>query len=417
IESVSVSFDEPADEEEDDKYELSALGEDPPIIRLVNSVLAQAIKLRASDIHFQPEPEHISVRFRVDGVMQDGPELPSHLNRSIAARLKVMSQLDITENRLPHDGRISLKVANREYLLRLSIVPSMNGTSAVIRIAEQAEDGLSISSMGMNEDTLMRFKHVVECPLGLVLITGPTGSGKSTTLYSSLSHLNQADKKIITIEDPVERQIAGLTQIETNDGIGLAFADGLRSALRHNPDVIMVGEIRDKETADIAVQASLTGHLVFSTIHTNDAASAVTRLVNMGVEPFLVGSSLSAAMAQRLVRSLCPDCKIPVQDEGSVLAPFGVHLKTSITVHHASGCSKCGASGYRGRAPVFELLLNSANIEELITANSPDSVIRKLAIEEGMRTLQHEVAEKVMDGTTSLQEALRTIQSEWASKS
>jgi general secretion pathway protein E len=325
-----------------------------------------------------------------------------------------MSNLDLTENRHPQDGRINLRLGERTFQLRLSLFPSVTGYSAVIRFAEQTAEGLDVSKIGLSPHDLERYLSVIERPNGLVLITGPTGSGKSTTLYASLTHLNKAERKILTIEDPVERQLAGVTQMEINEAVGLTFADGLRSALRHNPDVIMVGEIRDGETAAIAIQASLTGHVVFSTLHTNDAASSVTRLINMGIEPFLVASSLGGVMAQRLLRVLCASCKQPYSVPAEQLQSFGVKRAEALELYQAGGCEKCVGTGYLGRQPVFELLLHSPAIEQLILEHAADTAIRRKAQDEGMHTLQQEVARKVGDGVTSVEEAMRVVQSRWA---
>ncbi|MDA0841319.1 MAG: GspE/PulE family protein [Planctomycetota bacterium] len=413
VDCIKSNLDPKARESRNQSYQMSSGQEEGPAIRLVNSILVRAIRADASDIHLQPEPEAIRVRLRVDGILRDGPRLPPETFRPLVARLKVMAQIDLTETRAPQDGRINLRMEGKSYHLRLSLVPTVTGTSVVIRVAAQSEEKLNLERVGLGPHDYKRFKQVVERPLGLVLITGPTGSGKSTTLYASLGHLNQDERKILTIEDPVERQISGITQMEVNEKNGMAFADGLRSSLRQNPDVIMVGEIRDAETAMIAVQASLTGHLVFSTLHTNDAASAVTRLVNMGIDPFLVASALGGIMAQRLVRVLCTDCKKSYEVDGSSLGDMNGG-ESNLLLFRKQGCDKCGHSGYVGREPVFELLLHSPSIEQLILRNAADTVIRQKAIEEGMRTLQQEIARKVREGRTSVEEALRVVQSRFA---
>jgi type II secretory ATPase GspE/PulE/Tfp pilus assembly ATPase PilB-like protein len=414
VDRIKTNLDPKVRENKNKSYQMSSSGEEEgPAIRLVNSILVRAIRAEASDIHIQAESAEIRVRLRVDGILRDGPKLPTETHRPLVARLKVMSQLDLTETRSPQDGRINLRMEGKSYHLRLSLVPAVTGTSVVIRIAAQSEEELNLENVGLGTHDYERFKQVVERPLGLVLITGPTGSGKSTTLYASLGHLNQNERKILTIEDPVERQISGITQMEVHEKNGMAFSDGLRSSLRQNPDVIMVGEIRDAETAMIAVQASLTGHLVFSTLHTNDASSAVTRLVNMGVNPFLVASSLGGVMAQRLVRVLCPDCKDSYEVDGSSLGDM-TNSESNLQLFRKAGCEKCGHSGYVGREPVFELLLHSPAIEQLILRNAADTTIRQKAIEEGMRTLQQEIARKVREGRTSVEEALRVVQSRYA---
>jgi len=414
IETVSANFGDEESGGPANAYQLSALAEEAPVIKLVNSLLVRAIRDGASDLHIQPEDDSIRSRYRVDGILRDGPRLPRPLMRPLIARLRVMASLDLTESRHPQDGRINLKMGDRTFQLRISLFPSIVGYSAVVRMAEQTDESLSLKSLGLSRTDLERYTSVVERPNGLVLITGPTGSGKSTTLYATLSHLNGAERKILTIEDPAERQLAGVTQMEINEVVNLTFADGLRSALRHDPDVIMVGEIRDAETAGIAVQSSLTGHMVFSTLHTNDAASAVTRLVNMGVEPFLVASSLAGVMAQRLVRVLCTNCRQPYEVPAEQLQEFGVDRSQSLSLYHPAGCEKCVGSGYSGRAPVFELLLHSPAIERLILEGAADSAIRKKAIEEGMQTLQQEVARRVGEGLTSVEEAMRVVQAHYA---
>ena len=416
IEMVSADFSVEGDGDGASAYQLSALAEEAPVIKLVNSLMVRAIKYGASDLHVQPEAGHVRARFRVDGQLRDGPKLPPSLMRPLVARLRVMANLDLTESRHPQDGRINLRLGERVFQLRISLVPSVTGISSVIRIAEQSAEDIDLTKIGLSQLDLPRYRSIVERSNGLVLVTGPTGSGKSTTLYATLSHLNSSERKILTIEDPVERQLQGITQIETRESVNFTFTEGLRSALRHDPDVIMVGEIRDVDTAAIAIQASLTGHMVLTTLHTNDAASAVTRLVNMGIEPFLVASSLGGAMAQRLVRVLCPKCRKGYQVAGEQLSAFGANRDQPLRLFSAVGCEDCTQTGYVGRAPIFELLLHSQEIEQLILSGAADSAIRQKSVEAGMHTLQQEAARKVSEGVTSVEEALRVVQSRWATE-
>jgi general secretion pathway protein E len=391
-------------------------GDEAPIIRLINSVLFRAAKERASDIHIEPMERELLVRFRVDGVLQEIIKPPKRYQNAIVGRVKVMGQLNIAEKRLPQDGRIRIKLAGRDIDIRLSTIPTTYGERIVMRLLDKNTTLLDLTELGMAAHTLEGMEHVIRRPHGIVLVTGPTGSGKTTTLYGALSRINTPDLNILTVEDPVEYQLKGIGQMAVSPKIGLSFAQGLRAFLRQDPDVIMVGEIRDKETAEIAIQASLTGHLVFSTVHTNDAASAVTRLVDMGVEPFLVASSLTAILAQRLVRRVCPDCRVqytPTEEEvkelGMTRAQF-IERHGVEKIYKATGCPSCNQNGYRGRTGIYELLLVDDTVRQLALKNVDASTIKKAAITNGMRTLLDDGARKIALGETTIAEVLSITQ-------
>src|SRR5262245_23118163 len=392
LQSLAHELEEPQD--------LLDTDDEAPIIRLVNSLLFRAAKERASDIHIEPMERELLVRFRIDGVLQEIIKPPKRYQNSIVSRVKVMGQLNIAEKRLPQDGRIRIKLAGRDIDIRLSTIPTSHGERIVMRLLDKTEVLLDLAEIGMSEDTLKQTDAIIRRSHGIVLVTGPTGSGKTTTLYAALSRINTTDLNILTVEDPVEYQLKGIGQMAINPKIGLSFATGLRSFLRQDPDVIMVGEIRDRETAEIAIQASLTGHLVFSTVHTNDSSGAVTRLVDMGVEPFLVASSLMAILAQRLVRRVCFDCRILYRPTEEELREIGLTFeglrKLGVTeVYKASGCAACGQTGYRGRTGIYELLLVDDEIRQLILRNVDSSTIKKAAINKGMITLLLDGAQKV----------------------
>ncbi|MFV1956639.1 MAG: type II secretion system ATPase GspE [bacterium] len=392
---------------------LDASGE-APIINFVNTVLYEAVKERASDIHVEPFEEDLSIRYRVDGVLYSIHSLQKRFHSPIISRIKVMADLDIAEKRLPQDGRVRIKIAGKDIDIRVSVVPTSFGERVVLRLLDRSQVLLGLEEIGMAPDHLRATERLTSTSHGIVLVTGPTGSGKTTTLYAALSRINSADKNIITIEDPVEYQLKGISQIQVNPKIDLTFANGLRSILRQDPNVIMVGEIRDLETAEIAIQASLTGHLVFSTLHTNDAAGAVTRLIDMGIEPFLVASSVSAILAQRLVRKICPDCRehyIPLPEE---LEELGVD-KEAISpeaIWKGAGCPSCMNTGYLGRTGIYELLRVSDSIKAQILKNPDSGSIKKTALKEGMRTLREDGAVKVLEGKVTVQEILRVTQEE-----
>jgi general secretion pathway protein E len=388
--------------------------DDAPIIRLVNSMMQHAVKERASDIHIEPFEHEIRVRFRIDDVLYEPMKpLPRTLQAAIASRIKILGNLDIAEKRLPQDGRIRLKIAGRDYDVRLSTVPVAHGERLVLRLLPDSQELLDLAKMGFNETQLAALDRIVHRPNGIFLVTGPTGSGKTTTLHAALATINGPDKNIITIEDPIEITQEGVGQIEVNPKIQLSFATGLRAVLRQDPNVVLVGEIRDVETAEIAIQASLTGHLVLSTLHTNDAASAVTRLVDMGVEPFLVGSSLVAVLAQRLVRVLCLECREAYETTDEELREIGVKPPgRSVTLYRATGCDACNHTGYRGRQGIFELMTVDDEIRGLVSKNVDSKTIKSVATRQGMGTLRADGARKVLAGTTSVAEVIRATEEE-----
>ena len=391
---------------------LDATDEEAPIIRLVNSVLYQSVKQRASDIHIEPYERDLVVRFRIDGVLYDMVRPHKRFQSSIASRVKIMAALNIAEKRLPQDGRIRIKMAGKDIDIRVSVVPTAHGERIVMRLLDRAQVLLPLDGIGMSGEKLNKMRRLIRMSHGILLETGPTGSGKTTTLYAALNEINTPEKNIITVEDPIEYQLKGIGQIQVNAKIELTFARGLRSILRQDPDVIMVGEIRDLETAEIAIQASLTGHLVLSTLHTNDAATAMTRLVDMGVEPFLVSSSLIGIMAQRLVRMLCPHCKEPYSPTDEELAELSMErdLLGENTLFRPKGCPKCADTGYQGRSGIYELLVVEEEIQHLILKGVDANVIRRAALQKGMTTLRMDGAKKVMQGITSVQEVARVTQ-------
>jgi general secretion pathway protein E len=380
-----------------------------PIIRLVNHIISQSAKARASDIHIEPSREKIKVRYRVDGVLYDLLTPPKHTQAALISRLKVMAKLDIAEKRLPQDGRFDVKIGNTEIDVRVSTIPTAAGERVVMRLLNKTSALYDITDLGVSEAQLAQLKRLVAAPNGIILVTGPTGSGKTTTLYAVLSHLNTPDINIITVEDPVEYQINGVNQIQVNPKIGLTFASGLRSIVRQDPDVILVGEIRDRETAEIAVQSALTGHMVFSTLHTNDSPSAVTRLVDIGIEPFLISSSVNAVIAQRLLRVLCPACREPGRYSAAALGRIGLDAGAvdNHTIYKPKGCEKCVQTGYLGRIGIFEFMIMSEALKTLILESFDVGAIKSQAIKEGMITLQQDANNKVLAGMTSIDEAFR----------
>ena len=379
-----------------------------PIIRFVNSLLTQAIKERASDIHIEPFEKELSVRFRVDGVLYEVVKPPRRLQASIVSRVKIMAGLNIAEKRIPQDGRIRTRMAGREIDLRVSSLPVRHGERVVMRILEKGSV-FSLDGIGMGDGTLQDFRELIRKPHGIVLVCGPTGSGKTTTLYSALSEINSPDKNILTIEDPVEYELQGIGQTQVNPKIDLTFASVLRAHLRQDPDIILVGETRDKTTADNAIQASLTGHLVFSTLHTNDAAGAFTRLIDMGVEPFLVSSSVLAVLAQRLVRRLCPECREPYSPNATELADVGLTTSPG-QLYRAKGCEACNHKGYSGRSGIYELLMVDDDVRALVVAGEATGVIRNAAVKRGLKTLRDDGIRKALEGITSLDEVRRVTQ-------
>lgn len=409
LSSVATEFESPRD--------LLELTEEAPIIRLLNVLLMQAAKEKASDIHIEPYEKELEVRIRIDGILHKVLSPPKIIQDALISRVKIMANLDIAEKRLPQDGRIRLLIGTQDIDIRVSIVPTSYGERAVLRLLDRRQGLIGLNEVGLDEKDTCRVEELLSRTSGIVLVTGPTGSGKTTTLYAALNRIHSEEKNIITVEDPVEYQLKGVGQIHVNPRIGLTFASGLRSILRQDPDVIMVGEIRDYETAEIAIQASLTGHLVLSTLHTNDSASAVTRLIDMGVEPFLVSSSLVAVMAQRLVRTICPHCREPYEPSDAERSYF-VNSKPvahQITLlYRGRGCERCRQSGYSGRTGIFEILYVTPEVREMITARKDAQVIKDHAVSRGMKTLYRDGLKKVMSGETTLQEVLRVIQKDYA---
>ena len=392
-------------DEDDDA--LRDMASEAPIIRLVNHLFARALDLNASDIHFEPDEQYLDVRCRVDGIMTRIERLPVRIHTAVASRLKLMARLDIGEKRLPQDGRIDSRIGNRQLDMRVSTLPGVHGESVVLRILDRSDTAVSLQELGMPEALLERYRSLITQPHGMVLITGPTGSGKTTTLYATLEKINSEEQKIITIEDPVEYQLEGITQIQTNSAIGLGFAQGLRSIVRQDPDVLMVGEIRDHETADIAIESALTGHLVFSTLHTNDAAGAITRLQDMGVESYLISSSVLGVQAQRLGRRVCTDCseEVPLsEDEARVL---DVRRMDYPVIRRGRGCERCGETGYRGRIGLYELMVLSDALRHQVAIGSDANILRSQAVAEGMTTLRQDALDKLAAGLTTPEEVVR----------
>ncbi len=388
---------------------LEELASQAPIVRFVNLILFQAIQDRASDIHFEPFEDEFKVRYRVDGALYEMAPPPKHLALPVISRIKVMSNLNIAERRLPQDGRIQINLAGRQVDLRVSTLPTQFGESVVLRVLDRTVVNLEIESLGMPADIYEKVQEIVKIPNGIFIVTGPTGSGKTTTLYSCLKRINTVDLKLLTAEDPVEYDIEGIMQVPVNEAIGMTFARALRSFLRQDPDVIMVGEMRDLETAQIGIQASLTGHLVFTTLHTNDAPGAVTRMIDMGVEPFLITSTLEAVLAQRLVRTICKKCRIAYEPTDSVLSEMAL-TKADVQgrpFYYGKGCLECNETGYKGRKGLFELLQVSEPIRELINMRAPSGVIRAKALELGMRTLREDGIRSILDGVTTVEEVLK----------
>ncbi len=396
---------------------LEATENDAPVIKFVNSIIFRAVKDRASDIHIEPFEKEFVVRFRIDGVLYDIVRQPKRAHAAISSRIKVMGQLDIAEKRLPQDGRIKRKVAGKEVDMRLSTVPTHHGERIVLRILEQSSTVLELNQLGFSPKSVEVIEKLIFRKYGIILVTGPTGSGKSTTLSACLVKLNSPDRNIMTVEDPIEYQIKGVNQVQVNAKIDLSFARALRAFLRQNPDVIMVGEIRDKETAEIAINASLTGHLVLSTLHTNDAATASTRLIDMGVEPFLVASSVLAVIAQRLIRRVCPKCRVPHQPTPFELSELGIKaLPPGSTVFQAKGCPSCSGSGYSGRTVIHELMVVTDDIRQLIVKATDSNLMQQLAVRNGMTTLREDGISKVLQGVTTIDELVRATYSEGGSE-
>jgi type IV pilus assembly protein PilB len=386
--------------------------DDAPIVKFVNLLITQAVADRASDIHVEPTERELRIRFRIDGVLHEVMQSPKSIQNGVISRLKVMSEINIAERRIPQDGRMSLTVSGKPIDLRIATLPTVNGEKVVMRILDKGRAMLSLDDLGFRQEVLSRYEMAYKKPYGTILVTGPTGSGKSTTLYATLNIINEPHRNIITVEDPVEYRLAGINQIQMNQKAGLTFAVALRSILRADPDVILVGEIRDRETAIIAIEASLTGHLVLSSLHTNDAASTPMRLVEMGVEPFLVVSALDCVLAQRLARRLCDHCKEPYQPTEAELNEVGWPADQTYewpTLHRAVGCAACGRTGYRGRFAIHEVLLMTEEIERLVIERCSTEDIKKAAVMQGMATLREDGLRKVAQGATSLEEIFRVV--------
>ncbi len=405
---------EVVDTDGEEDIDIEEAAQDASIIKFVNQILSEAIERRATDVHFEPFEDSLRVRYRVDGVLREANVPPEvrQFHPAIVSRIKILSRLDIAEKRLPQDGRIKLKVANREVDVRVSVIPMLHGEAVVLRLLDRSAALLGLEHLGMSPRDRQVFEQALTVPHGVVLVTGPTGSGKTTSLYAGLSRINDTERKIVTIEDPVEYHLHGINQIQVSTKAGLTFQTGLRAILRHDPDVLLVGEIRDRETAEIAVQASLTGHLVFSTLHTNDAPGAMTRLVDMGIEPYLVTSSLEMIVAQRLVRLICPHCREPFtpEDMDAFRSQFGEDAPE--TLYRGRGCRQCQNSGYRGRTGVFEMMLISEEIRSLVLERAPSTAIRRQAAAEGMKCLREDGWRLVKSGKTTLEEVLRVTKDE-----
>jgi len=410
----SEMFVHESSEEELSAEELREIADDAPVVRLANMIITQAITDGASDIHIEPTRDCLKVRYRIDGVMIDSMVLPKRVQASLTSRFKILADMDITEKRVPQDNRISATIDGREYDFRVSTLPCIYGEKIVMRVLDKSSVRVGLEKLGFLPDTLAQLEEVISRSYGIILVTGPTGSGKSTTLYSILSKLNTGLVNIITAEDPVEYELPGINQVQVNPKAGLTFASALRAMLRQDPDIIMVGEMRDRETATIAIEAALTGHLVLSTLHTNDSSSAPPRLTEMGVEPFMIASSLIGVLAQRLVRILCPRCKEPYQPTESEFTRYGFTPPPNLhdlVIYRAKGCENCKNTGYKGRTGIHELLVMSDPVRDLILKHAAAYAIQKVAVEQGMRLLKEDALQKVLLGRTSIEEIVRVIYS------
>lgn len=410
IENIEDKEIEYANEEGEDIGHLKDLASEAPIIKLVNLIIARALESRASDIHVEPFEDELSIRYRIDGVLHNVETAPKKLQAAIVSRIKIMAKLNIAERRLPQDGRIRIKVSDREIDLRVSSIPVLYGESLVMRILDKEGVVIDLERLGFADNTLLQFRKLIEKPNGIILVTGPTGSGKTTTLYGALDKINSPDKKIITVEDPVEYQLKGINQIQVKPQIGLNFATTLRHIVRQDPDVIMIGEVRDLETAEIAVQSALTGHLVLSTLHTNDAPSTITRLLDLGVESFLLSSTITGILAQRLIRVICPYCK---EEDHSGVQPEGLpsaDIPANLPVYRGKGCEKCTYTGYRGRLGIFELMVIDDDIRRLILRKADAGELRQTAVRQGMQSILLDGYAKVRTGLTTLNEIFRVTQ-------
>ncbi len=397
-------------EEDEDVGHLKDLASEAPVIRLVNLLITRAVESRASDIHMEPFEDELRVRYRIDGVLHETESVPKKLQAAIISRIKIMAKLNIAERRLPQDGRIRLKVGEMEVDLRVSTIPILHGESVVMRILQKEGIVIDLNTLGFPPATLTTFNQLIRKPNGIILVTGPTGSGKTTTLYGALDKINSPDRKIITVEDPIEYQLKGINQIQVKPQIGLNFANTLRHIVRQDPDIIMIGEVRDLETAEIAIQSALTGHVVFSTLHTNDAPSSITRLLDMGVENFLLSSTVRGILAQRLIRIICPSCKEIDTSSADKEELSKLGFGTDVPLYKGRGCEMCAQTGYYGRAGIFELLTVDEDIRKLILKDSDSNQIRNAARQNGMKTLLEDGAEKIKAGMTTLSEVLRVTQ-------
>lgn len=389
---------------------LEEMVEDAPVVKLVNLMLTEAIRAGASDIHIEPDENMLRTRYRVDGVLHEVNSPPKNLQSAVVSRVKILSRMDIAEKRVPQDGRFQIKVESRQIDCRVSTIPTVYGENVVIRLLNLSSVTMGLGELGFSSEGLKEYETLIHKPYGIILVTGPTGSGKTTTLYASLSTINTPEKNIVTIEDPIEYRMEFVRQMQVNPKAGLTFANGLRSILRQDPDIIMVGEIRDLDTAEIAIQSALTGHLVFSTLHTNDAPGAITRLIDMGVEPFLAASSMIGVIAQRLVRIICKDCKESYVPTAKVLADIGLKGSKDTKFHRGKGCNNCMKTGYRGRVGIFELMIPDDKIRSLTIAKASTNEIRKEALKAGMKTMRDDGVDKVKAGATTLEEVLRVTQ-------
>jgi len=409
IEKYATGITLQKDEEEEDLRKIESLSKEAPIIQLVNMFIIQGVKDRASDIHVEPNESGLIIRFRIDGILHDIKVLPNKIKSAIISRIKILSNMDIAERRLPQDGRFQIKFGTREVDLRVSTLPTVFGEKAVLRLLDKSKGIITLNSVGFLPEQLKDFRSIINHTYGIILVTGPTGSGKSTTLYAVLNEINSKDKNVITVEDPVEYKLKRINQVQMKSKINLTFANTLRSILRQDPDIIMVGEIRDTETAKIAVQAALTGHLVFSTLHTNDAVSALTRLMDMQIEPFLISSSIIGLVAQRLVRVICENCKEAFTPSEEVLEILKKEkdIGEDIKLYRGKGCPICKNTGYYGRTSIFELILLNEEIRSLVVSKAPSSVIKEAALKNGMKTLRSSGIEKVLKGMTTIEEVLR----------
>lgn len=414
LENVDADSIQVSSEGVEEEIQSTQMMDQAPVIRMVNLILQEAIKRRASDVHFEPYQNKFRIRYRIDGILREAFTPPRHMYGSILARIKIVSDLDITEKRLPQDGRFRAKFEDRDIDFRVSVLPTYHGEKAVLRVLDKSSLTVGLSHLGFTDEAMNIFHEVVKRPYGMILVTGPTGSGKSTTLYSILSQMNTKDRNIMTIEDPVEYQVHGITQTQVNPDIGLTFSSGLRSLLRQSPDIILVGEIRDAETADIAVKAALTGHLLFSTLHTNNAASTVSRLIDMGIEPFLIASSLIAATAQRLLRRICSNCKEQCEVPDEVLERLRLERSQikHIVPYRGKGCNACNQTGYKGRVATMEILTMDEELQQMVIERKSSHEIELVAKKKGMKTLFENAIQSFAAGHTTLEDVLRVITAE-----